>query len=312
MSGATTQAMPEPPAETLRNPNLISVVLRRSRLSKVSSPAREFHQDEEQEDERSPLIWHTSFDDLVRRTAHDYDLVMNYERDAEGGQRWLPEDIATIRNVGKHLHGDIFALKRWQRVVAEQGDQDKKVMMYINRDAKFLKLLCERVQRAINKYEQKCGFELLRDGVYAQDENGNFYKPIPSQQHVAEGGFLQDVAQHNIGNAEGGRPALHPEEHYSEPVTSSRRYRTPPKAYTSRNHMPKRNLAFDFASQRTPFDKFKEEVALQKSFTTLQSPAHRPDRVLNDRISKTHQGPPPGRHPLPLPLPTQRQVEATY
>ena len=293
MSGTTTQAMPEPPAEPFRNPNLIPVVPHRSRLSKVYSPVREFYQDEEQEEERLPQIWHTSIDDLVRRTAHDYDLVMNYERDAKGGQRWLPEDIATIRNVGKHLHGDIFALRRWQRVVAEQGDQDRKMMTYIKMNVNSLKLLCERVQRVINKYEQKCEFELLRDGVYAQDEDGNFYKPTSPQQHVAEGGHLQDVARYSIGNAEGDLPAFHPEEYHDEPAISLRGYRTSTEAHTARSHMPKRNLAFDFASQRTPFDHFKEEASPQKSSPTLQSPAHRPD--------KTHRDPPPGRHSLHFP-----------
>ncbi|KAJ8111450.1 hypothetical protein OPT61_g5958 [Boeremia exigua] len=180
-------------AQPFKNPNLIPVVPRRSHAMETFSPTVGSQQDREVDEERLPQIWHPSIDDLVRRTAHDYDMIMNYERDAEGGQRWLPEDIERIRVVGKNLHRDIFNLRRWPRVVAQHGDQDKHMMIQIKRDANLLKLLCERVQMAIVKYEQKCEFELLRDGVYAQDEDGNFYKPMALHQHVAESGYQQYV-----------------------------------------------------------------------------------------------------------------------
>ncbi|KAL1604377.1 hypothetical protein SLS59_004175 [Nothophoma quercina] len=122
MTPAPGPIIPEPPAQTFKTPNLIPVTPHHARISKDALLAADPDQDEEPEEEQLPQIWHPSIDDLIRRTARDYDLVMNYERDAEGGQRWLQDDIARIRDVGKHLHGDIFALRRWQRVVTEQGE----------------------------------------------------------------------------------------------------------------------------------------------------------------------------------------------
>ena len=267
---------------------------RRSQIAKFSSDSGGLQLEEEPEEGRLPPIWHTSIDDLVRRTAHDYDLVMNYERDAEGGQRWLPKDISRIRDVGKNLHHDIFALRRWQRVVAEQGDQDKNMMMQIKREANFLKLLCERVQRAINKYEQKCEFELLRDGVYAQDEDGNFYKPTTPQHCMAQGGYLQDVPRSSTESTEDdslNRLYNHEQEghQYSHRnISSTVRFRTPPDARTS--SPPNRNLAFDFAFPTTPSDRTKAKAV-------RPSTSRRADRVLDGRISKSHRDPPPGNSP---------------
>lgn len=288
MTPAPGPIIPEPPAQTFKNPNLIPVTPHHARISKDALLAADPDQDEEPEEEQLPQIWHPSIDDLIRRTARDYDLVMNYERDAEGGQRWLQDDIARIRDVGKHLHGDIFALRRWQRVVTEQGDQDKQMMMHVKREANFLKLLCERVQRAINKYEQKCGFELLRDGIYAQDEDGNFYKPTTPQEYVAEGGYLQNLAQHNTETGEDETPAYRPEEYYDEPTENSRMNWPSTGARTPLLQTTKRNLAFDFAFQRTPFEKLKDEAARQKTEVGLRPTFRHPDRVLHGKITKTY------------------------
>ncbi|KAJ4361440.1 hypothetical protein N0V95_001857 [Ascochyta clinopodiicola] len=243
--------MSGPPCQAFKNPNLIPVVSRRTQNTKITSPIMNLQQHGELDEGRLPQIWHPSIDNLMRRTAHDYDMVMNYERDAEGGQRWVPKDVATIRDVGKRLHSDIFALRYWQRVVSEQGDQDKKMMQQIKRDANFLKLLCERVQRAINRYEQKCEIELLRDGVYAQDEDGNFYKPVVPQQYVAEGGFLRDIARPSIEGTEDDRP--------KRPRKASEEAQRLPKT------LPKRNTAHDSTSWQPPFDKIKTEDTYQST-----------------------------------------------
>ncbi|KAF9700261.1 hypothetical protein EKO04_001369 [Ascochyta lentis] len=286
------------PSQAFKNPNLIPVLSRHTRNTAVVTPDINLQQDAEPE-ERLPQIWHPSIDDLVRRTAHDYDLVMNYERDAEGGQRWLPEDIATIRDVGKRLHSDIFALRRSQRAVAYQGDQDKKMMQQIKRDANFLKLLCERVQRAINKYEQKCEFELLRDGVYAQDEDGSFYKPTTPQQHVAEGEFLWDDVQPSIKGTEDDHLNIHNrhdrlvhKDRHDE-IASTWKFQTPPEE-TQETHrrLPNRSLAVDFLFQQPSFDTVKLEAA-------RQSPPRRSDRVFDSRTSNAHQDVPPGKAPSP-------------
>lgn len=285
----TSRTTPEPPSQMLKNPNLIPVMPRYPQSTALTSPIAGRDQGYEQEEEparkRLPQIWHPSIDDLIRRTAHDYDLVMNYERDAEGGQRWLSEDVARIRDIGRHLHNDIFALRRWQRVVAEEGDQDKTMIQKIKRDANFLKLLCERIQKAINKYEQKCGIELLKNGVYAQDEDGNFYKPTSPQQYMAEGGFLQEVA--------------HPSIETTEDDILGRLY-----GHNQHVHLPEehqRNPTFDSASSQPPFPKPNSKPA-------YQTPP-RNDRVLSGRISKPHQDP-PSSNATPLPQPSPKQNPA--
>jgi hypothetical protein len=285
----STHATPEPPIQMFKNPNLMPVVPHLAQTAQPSLPVRELEQYEEIEEERLPQIWHTSIDDLIRRTAHDYDLIMNYERDAEGGQRWTPRDIAHIRGVGKDLHRDIFALRRWQRVVAQQGDRDKIVMMQIKREANSVKLLCERVQNAIVKYEQKCNLELLRDGVYAQDEDGNLYKPTTPQEFVAEDGCLHNVPQpsnQGIGDGrwqypQGQNQGVHQDYDSAAWLAAS--------ADTQLSSSTKHNLAFDFAFQSTPFDRLKREHTYRKSSAVAdQPPASRPGRLLDGRISKPY------------------------
>lgn len=240
---------------------------------------------EEIEEEQLPQIWHHSIGDLIRRTAYDYDLVMNYERDAEGGQRWLPADIAHIRNVGKNLHRDIFALRRWQRIVAQQGDQDKTMMMHIKREANFMKLLCERVQSAIARHEQKCTVELLRDGVYAQDEDGNLYNPTTPQEFIADGGYLHNVppaSNEGIGDSWGHRQDYNHEQ--GPDYGSTAMFGTRPDSGPSSPST--RNLAFDFAFQSTPFGMLKRQVTKQQEFE--QPVTLRSSGLGNGRFSKPH------------------------
>ncbi|KAF3051740.1 hypothetical protein E8E11_008040 [Didymella keratinophila] len=219
---------------------------------------------------------------------------MNYERDAEGGQRWLPADIAHIRNVGKNLHRDIFALRRWQRIVAQQGDQDKVMMMHIKREANFVKLLCERVQSAIAKCEQKCNLELLRDGVYAQDEDGNLYKPIAPREFVAEGGYLHNVSLSSNEGVEDGSWERHQDynQDYNQDrcpdYSSAATFGMPPDTGPSTHS--KRNLTFDFAFQSTPFDRLKREATYQPSEQPYEQPiTPRSNRIVDGRISKPHR-----------------------
>ncbi|KAJ4381787.1 hypothetical protein N0V86_003152 [Didymella sp. IMI 355093] len=285
-----------------KNPNLMPVVPRLAQTAQPSLPVRELEQHEEIEEERLPQIWHTSIDDLIRRTAHDYDLIMNYERDAEGGQRWTPGDITHIRDVGKDLHRDIFALRRWQRVVAQQGDQDKTVMMHIKREANFVKLLCERVQSVIVKYEQKCNLELLRDGVYAQDEDGNLYKPTTPQDLVAEGGYPRNVPQSsNEDIGDGSWDYLQGQDQGVHQDYDSAAWLGAPTDTRLSSSSSKRNLAFDLTFQSTPFDRLKKEDTYRKSSAaTDQPPALRPGWLLDGRISKPYLDAPRGKLSLML------------
>lgn len=265
------------------------VVPRRSQTAQSPSLTGEPGQYEEFEEEQLPQIWHTSIDDLIRRTAHDYDLVMNYERDAEGGQRWLPGDIARIRDVGKNLHRDIFALRRWQRIVAQQGDQDKIMMMHIKREANFAKLLCERVQGAIIKYEQKCNLELLRDSVYAQDEDGNLYKPTTPEALVAEGGFLYNEPPPTNESIEDDG-WKYSQGHYQDQYPDHRGAATfGLSSDTVPSSSSQRNLAFDFAFQSTPFDRLKRETTYQTSGQPSEQPVPlHIGGVLDGKISKPY------------------------
>ncbi|KAF3006836.1 hypothetical protein E8E13_010660 [Curvularia kusanoi] len=239
----------QPSTEPFRNPNLIPVVSRRSQTTSASgSPESEMP---------LPQVWHPSLDDFIRRTANAYDLVMNYERDAEGGQRWVSKDIAKIRKAGKTLHSDIFALRHLQQQVAQQGDKDEYFIMKIKREANKLKLLCERVQQAISKHEQKCELELLRDGVYAQDEDGNFYKPTSPQRYMDEGGFLQNATSLNVGQ----ETNAHSDRHYEyakyqyEYHNVDQRPQNPSEDYPSSSvHPPaKRNTSWDDRSLAASF-----------------------------------------------------------
>lgn len=289
LTPAATQGIPRLPIHTFKNPNLIPIVPRRSQNTQSPLLTDEFGQYKEVEEEQLPQIWHTAINDLIRRTAHDYDLVMNYERDAEGGQRWLPGDIARIRDVGKTLHRDIFALRRWQRVVAQPGDQDRTMMMHIKREAHFVKLLCERVQDAITKYEQKCNLELLRDGVCAQDEDGNLYKATTPEDFVAEGGFLHNKLQPtNEGVEDGGWS--HPQDYYQDQYPDYGGAAIfGPSSDTVPASLSQRNLAFEVAFRSTPFDRLKRETTPQTSRQLSEQPITlHPGGSVDSQTSKTH------------------------
>ncbi|KAH6633354.1 hypothetical protein C7974DRAFT_452614 [Boeremia exigua] len=294
---ATTPVTSVPPAHAFQNPNLIPVNPRRSYAARNALPVETSQHDTNLDEQRLPQIWNTSIDDLIRRAAHEYDLVMNYERDAEGGQRWLPEDVARIRRTGKDLHRDIFALRRWRHVVAEQGDQDKDMMIRIKREANLLKLLCERVRRAINTYEQKCEFELLRDGVYAQDEDGSFYKPIAPQPFMVADGYFQHPP----------RPRTEYENEYSryppfdykaaqfEVSNTNISQSTTPWKDPFSLHL-KHGLPFDVASQTSLSSELKADSICKNSESSYQPTPRRLDSVPDRRISKTDRNPTRNAH----------------
>lgn len=227
---------------------------------------------------------------------------MNYERDAEGGQRWLPEDIATIRAVGKSLHRDIFALMRRRRVIAGLGDQDSKdLMTQAKSAANVVKLLCERVQSAINKYEQKCEFELLRDGVYERDEDGNFYKPTVPQGYVVEADF-QDFPYRSseYGEAYSSKRCCYNEQRQHE---GSRRdiLGAQPLLEIHPSSQPIDLRTLNSAFQAPSFDEHAHENARPRSKgvrqAARQAGSSRSDRVYSGKISKSHQDRPSGKSP---------------
>jgi|SRR5690242_11523361 len=299
---ATTLAKPEPPDRTFKNPNNVPVAPRCSYTARLPPPALRSQPERKLDDEPLPQIWRQSIDDLIRRTAHDYDLVMNYERDAEGGQRWLPEDIATIRDVSKSLHRDIFALMRRRRVIAGLRDQDSKdLMTQAKSAANLVKLRCERVQSAINKYEQKCEFELLRDGVYEQDEDGNFYKPIVPQPYVVEADF-QDFPYRSSEYGEAyspGRRCYNEQRQHEDSRRDILGAQPLPEVHLSSQPIDLRDL--NSAFQAPSFDEHEHENAHPRSEgvrqAARQADSSRSDRVYSGRISKSHQDKSSGNPP---------------
>lgn len=279
-----TRATPLQTAEMFKNPNYMPIAARRSRTASASGSS-----ELEGQEESLPQLWNPALDDLFRRTADDYDLVMNYERDAEGGQRWLPEDIKKIRKVGKTLHRDIFAMRRRQRAVAELGDQDTGMMIQIKREVNLLKLLCERVQEAICKFEQKCEFELLRDGLYVRDDDGNFYKPTTSQQYQADDGYHQDPPHRTLKRQQDENKYIqlsYDQEEYHR-VASTFQATTNKRSSSPAN----RNFAVDSSLETTRFD----DNARGSTHHDRQSvPRHVDDKVLDSRITKSHRQPPLG------------------
>jgi hypothetical protein len=149
----------------VRNPNL-SLVAPRYRSSNGNSYRDDdYEQDHDYDDGRDnggdddeyngPQLWDPSLDKLMGRTARAYDLVINYERDSEGGKRWSYADIVRIHRTGKQLHNNISALKAWQRCAAT--DLDHRL---IAEDAAKTRELCEVVQNLIAETENKTGFEI--------------------------------------------------------------------------------------------------------------------------------------------------------
>jgi hypothetical protein len=93
---------------------------------------------------------------LMSRTARAYDLVINYERDSYGGQRWSSSDIAHIYNTGKELHGKIRLFKSWRRSRATSLN-----LAQVDGKVEEMRKLCETVQRAIKETENVAAVQIL-------------------------------------------------------------------------------------------------------------------------------------------------------
>ncbi|KAF1845129.1 uncharacterized protein K460DRAFT_103542 [Cucurbitaria berberidis CBS 394.84] len=159
----------EPLEEGIPYPNSAPLNRRRSQTVKRNKPDRD--------EEQLPQLWDTELDDLMGRTSRAYDVVVNYERDSEGGQRWSREDIALIRDLGKYIWDDLRAMKKWQRTVAEQGDVDEDTMRQIFDDADKMHAYCSEIQATIREKEYAGGFVVDTQGNLAvahgfRDERG--------------------------------------------------------------------------------------------------------------------------------------------
>ena len=101
-----------------------------------------------------PKLWDDDLEQLMGRTLRAYDLVIDYDRDSEGGTRWSDKDIADIYDIGKHLHGDRQNLTEWQRKVARAGKPTNTMLRDIRDDANDMRILCLRVQLSIRQRER--------------------------------------------------------------------------------------------------------------------------------------------------------------
>jgi hypothetical protein len=127
------------------NPNLIPVTPRRNVSHCSPSPEPDVHDEDGDPD---PQLWDTGLDSLMGRTARAYDLVINYERDSSGGERWSRESIAYVHRAGKDLHNDIRLLKSWKHDPSADTQHD-----LIRIDARNVRMLCEYVQEIISETE---------------------------------------------------------------------------------------------------------------------------------------------------------------
>ncbi|KAL1794488.1 hypothetical protein ACET3X_007909 [Alternaria dauci] len=93
-------------------------------------------------------------DPLISRTTRAYDVVIHYQRDSHGGNRWSREDIDHIHHIGRYLHGDVRDLKQWKAVIYKEGNLDAETMDKIRDDEEKVKRYCEQILDVIRDTER--------------------------------------------------------------------------------------------------------------------------------------------------------------
>lgn len=120
------------------------------------------------------------------RTSRAYDLVVNYHRDCEGGQRWSRENIVHIHDLGKHLHSNIRALKRQRRSIAQSKLQDEAALRDVHENAETMREYCEQIQAVIRELESH---------LLPVDDQGNIFTDHGT--YDKEGRFLGTSLLHS-------------------------------------------------------------------------------------------------------------------
>jgi hypothetical protein len=113
-------------------------------------------QDSHGKEDYDSQLCDAELESLMSRTARAYDLVINYERDSYGGQRWSSSDIAHIYKNGKELHGKIRVFKSWRRSRAAGLN-----LAQVDGKVEEMRKLCETVQRAIKETENVAAVQIL-------------------------------------------------------------------------------------------------------------------------------------------------------
>ncbi|KAF2853258.1 hypothetical protein T440DRAFT_506096 [Plenodomus tracheiphilus IPT5] len=128
--------------------------------------------------EHLPRYWTDVEEDLMQRTARDYDLILAYQRDSDGGERWSTEDIAKIRAKGQQFHNNRRALNQLRRTVAVAGGEDEAVLAKIRKHKNKLLRYCEQLDTLERWLEKRPVHHLLDSGKY-QEVNGYVYRLKP-------------------------------------------------------------------------------------------------------------------------------------
>lgn len=106
---------------------------------------------------KAGLLWPANLDDLMGRTTRALDLVVNYERDACGGNRWAADAIYAIKYESKTFHERIAKLRAWAR----DPERAKAEPAEFADDIRVVRYHCEYIQRVIYRTEQNSGGESL-------------------------------------------------------------------------------------------------------------------------------------------------------
>ncbi|KAI8935533.1 hypothetical protein NX059_008103 [Plenodomus lindquistii] len=125
-----------------------------------------------------PRYWTDEEEALMHRTARDYDLILAYQRDSDGGERWHPEDIAEIRTLGQHFHGDRRVLNCLRHNLVTLGKEDEAALANIHDEKEKLLDYCERLDTLERSLENRPIHHLLNSGE-CEEVDGYVYRVMP-------------------------------------------------------------------------------------------------------------------------------------
>jgi len=140
----------------------------------MPTPPADPHQ---QSGETLSRYWTDDEEEVMQRTARNYDLILAYTRDSEGGQRWSTEDIAAIRFLGRHLHQDRRALNRLRHALDAAGGTDGAVLIKMRHDKDLILKYCERIDVLIRWLEKRPRHHLLNSGEF-EEFDGNIFRVV--------------------------------------------------------------------------------------------------------------------------------------
>lgn len=127
----------------------------------------------------------------MQRTARNYDLILAYERDCEGGQRWSTDDIAEIRFLGRHFHQDKRALDQLQHELHATGGTDDAALSKMRSDKTSIIKYCEHLDVLIRWLEKRPRHHLLNSGEF-EEVNGIIYRVVKGESELEQADAYDD------------------------------------------------------------------------------------------------------------------------